>query len=138
MYESYQALGTRYDKIVDRGEAHTLAAAVVLGAPALSNDVNALRTLERAGFDLPTVLQFFDLIAFCRQLDVLTDKQCDASRQHLERIGEYLPRAFRRKSFASGLASYCPRLVDDGTASIGATDIPERTYEVPIKISRIG
>lgn len=39
---NYQALGQRYELVVQRGEAYTHAAAVCLGLPAMSNDQKAV------------------------------------------------------------------------------------------------
>jgi hypothetical protein len=65
-WERFQRLGAQYEGHIHRGEAYTFAAASTLDLPALSNDFNAIKTLEANMLSLATpVLRSFDLISFC-------------------------------------------------------------------------
>ena len=112
-YDDVQALGRRYNYRVDRGEAYTHATGVLLGQPAASNDMSALRTLNLAGEALPVpVLRTFDLVVFANQVSAITDDECDEIRKRLLAIREYLPKNWAHASFVDGLRDFVPRLVD--------------------------
>jgi Zn-dependent peptidase ImmA (M78 family) len=58
-------LGAEYHLDVQRGEAYTIAAGVLLNTPCVSNDGNAIRTLEARGKALPpSILRSFDIFGF--------------------------------------------------------------------------
>ena len=91
-WPGFQSLGAQYEGRIHRGEAFTFAAAVTLGLPALSNDFNAIKTLEANLLTLPTpVLRGFDLLAFCYQSGCLDLKVCEGVRSELSKNGEGMP-----------------------------------------------
>jgi hypothetical protein len=51
VYEAIQKLGQEYNRYADLGESYTLAAAVILNEPALSNDKSALDALDYNGIN---------------------------------------------------------------------------------------
>jgi hypothetical protein len=137
VFSSFQALGLEHNKYVDPGEAYTLAAAATLSEPALSNDVTALRALENNGFALPSpVLRPFDLLALCFQTGTMTETECNAVRQELVRVGEHVPRPFRRASFTNGLANFCPRLLESGVPITAKPAAQTQDYTRRILVTR--
>ncbi len=119
-YDSIELRGQDYSRIVQRGEAHTHAAAVVLRAAAMSNDASAIRTLDRA--DVPyaaPVLRAYDLFALFAQRGDLTDRDCDAIRKRLVGIDEHPHSQFEKSKFSEGIARFYPRLVDQSFPVIG-------------------
>jgi hypothetical protein len=137
VFASYQGLGRQYYRYVDRGEAYTLAAAVTLNEPAMSNDFSALEVLDKQGFALPTpVLRAFDLFTLCYQTGDLVEKECDSARQDLIRFDEGVPRSFRHASFRDGLESFCPRLLDDAKPTIGLAPTPTAAHKSQRLIKR--
>ena len=136
VYTNFQALGLQHSKHADPGE-DTLAAAVTLNEPALSNDASALKALDFNGFALPSpVLRAFDLFAFSYQIGALDEQECDGVRQELMKAGEHVPWAFQHASFLNGLNNFCPRLLDGGKNPVGAPAAPSPGYMVQILISR--
>lgn len=134
-----QTLGSAYGKRVGRGEAYTLAAAVTLAVPAVSNDFKALRTLEAASLELPEpVLRFFDLVVFGRQAGLLTVSDCDKIRKALAAEDEGIPSAFRRASYSTGIRSFAPRLrvAGPGTLAGSSSDNPGQGFQRPLTIAR--
>jgi hypothetical protein len=115
------SLGRTYEQHADRGEAYTHAAALTLSAPVMSNDLTALRALTAANLAVPaTVLRTFDLIALCRQVNEMSDGECEDFRRSLLSEREHVPKCFMHHSFANGLAGFYPRLIDGGATAIGA------------------
>jgi hypothetical protein len=110
---SIQYVGSQNHRHCGRGEAYTHAAAHFLAVPALSNDMEAIKSLTEAGFSLPSpVLRAFDLLVFGFQIGELTEADCDAARQTLLASGEGIPQAFEHSSFKDGLVDFDTRLVD--------------------------
>jgi len=133
-WASFQSLGAQYEGYVGRGEAYTFAAALSLGLPALSNDFNAIKTLEANLLTLPTpVLRGFDLLAFCYQSGCLELKACDGVRSELLKNNEGMPKAFMNASFEDGLKNFSPRL-QDGAAGPA---VAAATYSTVLHISKI-
>lgn len=137
VFGNYLTLGQQYAKVADRGEAYTLAAAVTLNVPALSNDVSALRALDFNNLAVPSpVLRAFDLLALCLQAGHLTDGECDAARKELVRCGEHVPAAFKNASFGGGMKHFCPRILDVGKNPIGIAAAPGPGYMAQIQVKR--
>lgn len=135
-WAGFQSLGAQYEGRIHRGEAFTFAAAVTLGVPALSNDFNAIKTLESNFLALPSpVLRAFDLLAFCHQSGCLDLKACDEVRSALLKNGEGMPRAFMNASFQDGLRNFSPRL-QDAPASL-AIAAAAATYSTTLHISKL-
>lgn len=115
------AEGQRFRLFVDRGEAFSHAASLVLGAPIATNDTTAVRRLEREGEKiLQPVIRFWDLIVLARQMGHLDDHECDRIRKTLSQIGERQPACFTGAGFTPGLGNFYGRLVDGSAQAIGA------------------
>jgi hypothetical protein len=135
-WAGFQSLGSQYEGRIHRGEAFTFAAAVTLGVPALSNDFNAIKTLESNFLALPSpVLRAFDLLAFCHQSGCLDLKACDGVRSALLKNGEGIPKVFMNASFQDGLRNFSPRLQSAPAGlSIAAA---AATYSTTLHISKL-
>lgn len=137
-YTGVQTLGAKYYQRVGRGEAYTFATAVSLGVPALSHDISAIRVLGEQGFEVPSpVLQLYDLLVCCYQTGVLTESDIDNARKLLLKEGEWMPAAFKNSSFVDGLKSFCPRLLDNSKAPVGAISPPGPPHRRRIHIASI-
>lgn len=102
-----------YNVGLGRGEAYSIAAAMCLNFPVVTNDGSALRLLERTEEALPEhCLRFWDLILFSHQSGRLDLGACDKARQALLRSGERTISCFASQSVAAGLSDFFPRLVD--------------------------
>jgi hypothetical protein len=138
VFGNFQALGLQYNKFADRGESYTLAAAVTLGVPALSNDKSALDALDFNGMVLPMpVLRVFDLLAFCYQAGVLEEKHCDGARKELMQRNEHVPAAFKNASFIDGLTHFSPRILDSARPRVGVVPRPGPGYTSEVSVTRI-
>jgi hypothetical protein len=128
-WASYQALGQRYELVVQRGEAYTHAAAVSLNFPAMSNDGKAVLVLtsQMMSVAIP-VLRLFDLLVFCHANGVLDTKECDDIRTELLNNGEGIPGPFLNSSFANGATNFPCRLLM-GNASSGPFPQPANHYD---------
>jgi hypothetical protein len=139
-YVDMQTMGAAYGRSVGSGEAYTHAMAVSLGQPAVSNDWNAITTLDRTRAPLPTpVLRAFDVLVFGHQIGTLSSQDCDAARQALLATGrEYLPKCWRNASFDDGLSEFTPRLVDGKAPTLGKRPrVGVPGHEKPLIITRI-
>lgn len=109
--EGIRALAADLKLLVDNGEAHTHAAAYLLNTPAVSNDYNAIRTLENNAKPLPpTVLRAFDLFAFSFYEKLIDLRQGEAIRNELRIRKESLPAAMQNNTFEKGLPALKCRL----------------------------
>lgn len=112
-WSGYQSLGAQYNGYVDRGEAYTHAAGVILAVPTASNDFSAIKVLQLQMMNLPApVLRSFDLLAFALQTGTLCLKDCENARQALMSENEWVAKDFKYASFQSGLATFQCRLRD--------------------------
>lgn len=137
VFANCQTVGQEYNRVADRGEAYTLATAVTLQVPALSNDLSALEALDYNGLAVPSpVLRAFDLLVFCYQAGALSEGECDGARKELARIKEHLPQAFQHASFGDGVNRFCPRILDDGRATVGRAPRPGPAYTAQIRVKR--
>jgi hypothetical protein len=137
VFANYQSTGQQYGTIVDRGEAYTLAAAVTLNVPAMSNDLTALEALDHNNLAVPSpVLRAFDLLAFSYQTGALAEKECDAARKELVRQKEHVPQAFKNASFGDGINQFCPRILEDARAAVGRRAAPGPGYTAQIRVKR--
>jgi hypothetical protein len=126
---NYQALGQRYELVVQRGEAYIHAAAVCLGLPAMSNDGKAVLTLTGQMMSVATpVLRLFDLLVFCHDTGVLGIKDCDDIRSELLNNGEGIPGPFQNASFVNGSKTFPCRL-KLGDAASGPFPQPANHYD---------
>lgn len=138
VFGTYQALGQQYAKIVGLGEAYTLAAAVTIDVPALSNDITALRALDTHNHAVPSpVLRMFDLLALSLQTGALTEQDCDAARKELRGRGEHVPAPFQNASFGDGMKSFCPRILDNAKPAIGTACQPGPGFTAQILVQKV-
>jgi hypothetical protein len=138
VFGNFQTLGLQYNKHAHRGESYTLAAAVTLQTPALSNDKSALDVLDFNGLVLPTpVLRTFDLVSFCYQAGALDEKHCDSVRKELAQRNEHVPGPFKNASFIDGLKYFAPRILDGARARVGAVARPGPGYTAEISVTRL-
>jgi hypothetical protein len=102
---------TRWAMRVQRGEAYSHSMALSLRLPMVTHDISAITILEKDGETLSTpLLRVFDLYAFGVQCGCMNDSDCDACRQVLYREQEFIPKAFKDRSFKAGLEYFYPRL----------------------------
>jgi hypothetical protein len=122
--------GERLYSIVDRGEAFTHAASMVLNAPTATNDTTAVSRLLRGGETIPRpVFRFWDFVVFAHQVGLLDAGACDKVRQSLHRIGERQHPCFSNCSFEAGLPHFYARLVCVGRQALGASQPQEKFDE---------
>ena len=104
-------LGAEYELVVQRGEAYTHAAAVLLDVPSVSNDANAIQVLEAQGKLLPlSVLRSFDLFAFFHIEKYLDKQAVEGIRTTLRDYSEWIPNAMKTTSFVDGVQKFGCRL----------------------------
>jgi hypothetical protein len=122
--------GTRLYAFVDRGEAFTHGASMVLNAPTATNDSTAASRLIRGGEPIPRpILRFWDLVVFAHQAGLLTATACDTVRQVLHKIGERNHPCFAGNSFTDALPHFYARLACSNQQLIGATTPQEKLDE---------
>jgi hypothetical protein len=120
LWAQIQSEGRSMARRADRGEAYTLATAVLLNVPAASNDLSALRVLAAYGHQLPNpVLRFFDLVVFAVQAGHFSMGEAEKIRQSLMREGEHIPKIFQHSSINDALPKFAPRLIDSSKSAIG-------------------
>jgi hypothetical protein len=135
VFNSIQTTGFDYgQRGLDYGEAYTFAAGVILNAPVISNDHNAVLTAQNRRIPLPTyIFRTYDLIVLCHQTEQLSTKECEDIRQALAKRNEYVPVAFQHTSFVKGLQNFYPRLLDGSKVSI-ASNVPITKLDVRLTI----
>jgi len=115
---SFQSLGAQYLGFVDRGEAYTHAAGVVLGMPVASDDFRAIEVLQFQMQSLPSpVLRSFDLLGFALERGIMSITDCEKVRTCLQKESRWVPRAFKNASVEEGMRNFRLRLRDASTAS---------------------
>lgn len=125
-----ESQGVRLYSIVDRGEAFTHAASMVLGVPTATNDTTAVSRLLKGGEIIPRpVLRFWDFVVFAHQRDLLDAERCDKIRQFLRKMDERLHPCFAKCSFQDGLPHFYARLVCSDRPTVGAGQPQERFDE---------
>ena len=118
---------------LDYGEAYSFAAGVALGIPMVTNDMNAVRTAQKRGIQLPTnLLRTYDLIVLCHQFGELTEHDCDEIRKTLVGKNEFVPAAFEKTSYGKGLTSFYPRIHDGSKSALGA---PVAVHQLDVRIT---
>jgi hypothetical protein len=137
-YDSIQNIGQDYNKVIDRGEAFTHAAARVLRAAVLSNDFQSRLAADSKGLILgkPT-LRFYDLVVFLHQCGELTERDCDNIRKELFRVGDSIHSAFAARKFVQGLARFYPRIVNPDFEIIGSATTTELGDENRVEIRKV-
>lgn len=106
-----RTLGREYALDVGTGEAYTHAAGILLNTPTVSNDMNAIRTLEMKGKELPpTILRSFDIFGFLLSEGCIDTQAAERILKELKAQGEWMPPGLRNSSFSAGLATIHCRL----------------------------
>ncbi len=122
-WTSFQSLGSQYLGYVDKGEAYSHAAGVILGVPTASDDFRAIQVLQFQMQNLPSpVLRSFDLLGFALENGILSLSDCEKVRSCLLKEARWVPGSFRHASFADGMTNFCLRLRD---ASKAVTPSPQ-------------
>ena len=122
--------GVRLYSIVDRGEAFTHAASMVLNAPSATNDTTAISRLVRGGETIPRpIFRFWDFVVFAHQIDRLDKSACDKVRQFLHKMSERTHPCFTKCSFQEGLPQFYARLLCASRPIIGAGQPQEKFDE---------
>ncbi len=97
-------LGKDYALDVGKGEAYTHAAGVLLDTPVVSNDLNAIKTLETNGKKLPpTILRSFDVFGFLYMEGYIDIRTAELSLKELKVQKEWMPRCLQNSSFEDGI-----------------------------------
>jgi hypothetical protein len=129
--------GERLYLVVDRGEAFSHAASIVLGVPIATNDTSAVYRLLKSGESIPRpIIRFWDLVAFGYQVGHLDDAACDRIRQTLRKLGERMPRCFVDRSYIDGLPEFYPRLACAGHQFVGAGQ-PQEKFDERLVLSPV-
>lgn len=121
--------GERLHLMVDRGEAFSHAASIVLSVPIATNDTTAVYRLLRSGETIPRpIIRFWDLVVFAHQVGDLDEAACDQIRKTLSKLGERTHPCFTDRSFVDGLPQFYARLICSDHKVIGA-DQPQETLD---------
>lgn len=136
-WASYQALGAVYLGFVDKGEAYTHAAGVVLGLPAASDDYRAIQVLQFQMQNLPCpTLRSFDLFGFAHEVGILSIQECEKVRSCLLKENRWIPAALKNSSFANGISNFLLRLRDGSNAPVSGAQAPA-TFSDTLFLTRI-
>ncbi len=124
-WSAFQSIGAQYFGYVDKGEAYSHAAGVVLGVPTVSNDFRAIQLLQSQMMNLPApVLRSFDLLAFALACGTLRIQDCENARSALLAANEWVAKAFKSTSFEKGLPNFGCRLKDSTSTSVTPPPAP--------------
>lgn len=116
-------LGAEYALMVGKGEAYSHAAGLMLGMPVVSNDMNAIRTLEANGKTLPpTILRSYDLLGFLYVEGYLAKLEAEQALKTLKARSEWMPDCLRHASFEDGIRQFNIRLSTSLAVSGSAAD----------------
>jgi hypothetical protein len=136
-WAGFQSLGSQYLGMVDKGEAYTHAAGVVLGLPTASDDFRAIEVLIYKMQNLPCpVLRSFDLFGFAYETGILPVTDCDKVRSCLLKEHRFVPGAFKNASFADGMSNFNLRLRDVSKAG-PSNSLSANSFSDPLFITRI-
>lgn len=113
-------IGKNYALFADKGESYTHAAGLLLQTPTISNDLNAIRSLESNGKSLPpNILRSYDLFAFLVAEGYIDMRTAERILKTLKNSpGEWIPKCLRHSSFEDGIGGIdCRLLTSLGTSS---------------------
>jgi len=112
-------IGKDYALFAQKGESYTHAAGVLLQTPTISNDVNAIRSLEANSKRLPpNIFRSFDLFAFLHAEGYIDIRVAERILKTLKTYGEWIPRCLLHSSFEKGIGGIgCRLLTSLGTSS---------------------
>jgi hypothetical protein len=126
-------LGKDYALHVDPGEAYTHAAGILLDAPTVSNDGNAIRVLELNGKKLPPrVFRSYDLFAFLYDEGYIDIRKAEQILKVLKAQNEWIPRCLLHSSFKDGVRGINCRL----STSL-AISAPSSGWSTPFYLKRM-
>lgn len=136
-WATFQSLGAQYLGFVDKGEAYTHAAGVVLGLPTASDDFRAIQVLQFQMQNLPCpILRSFDLFGFAHEATILPLQECERVRSCLLKENRWVPAAFKNNSFEKGIANFPLRLRDTSKAPPQGAKTPV-TFSDALFVTRI-
>jgi hypothetical protein len=122
--------GERLYVMVDRGEAFSHAASIVLDVPIATTDTSAVYRLLKYGEKIPRpIIRFWDLVVFAHQIGDLDEAGCDRIRKTLSKLGERTHPCFTERSFRDGVSEFYARLICSDHQPIGAAQPQERLDE---------
>lgn len=122
-------LGKEYNIDVGIGEAYTHAAGILLDAPTVRNDINAIRTLESKGRKLPpTILRSYDLFAFLYAEGYIQTPEAEQALKTLKMYGEWMPNNLRNASFDDGIRRIGCRLATSLSLTASSNDWSATLY----------
>lgn len=121
LWRTIEERATKYELVIDRGEAKTFAAAIEMNMPAMSNDSRSLRTMRDLGLAIPRpVLLSFDVYTLGVQVDVLTTKDLQKICGRLRKLNEWVPSELQRVPIDRDNYPYTTRLVDGSLPILGS------------------
>ncbi len=136
-WAGFQSLGAQYMGFVDKGEAYSHAAGIVLGMPVASDDYSALQVLQYQMQNLPSpVLRSFDLLGFALEIGSISIQDCEKVRTCLMKENCWVPGVFKNASFEDGLARFQLRLRDAAKAKLPSSSSPT-SFSDPLFLSRV-
>lgn len=136
-WAGFQSVGAQYLGFVDKGEAYTHAAGVVLGLPTASDDFRAIQVLQFQMQNLPSpILRSFDLFGFALEAGLVPIEDCEKVRSCLLKDGRWIPAALKNTSFANGISNFPLRLRDSTKAPSSGAQVPT-TFSDPLYVTRI-
>jgi hypothetical protein len=112
-------IGKDYALFAQKGESYTHAAGVLLQTPTISNDVNAIRSLETNGKKLPpNIFRSYDLFAFLSAEGYIEMQTAERILKTLKTYAEWIPKCLLHSSFENGINGIgCRLLTSLGTSS---------------------
>jgi hypothetical protein len=122
-------IGRDYALLVGPGEAFSHAAGLLLSSPVVSNDLNAIRTLEANGKTLPpTILRSHDLFGFLRAEAQVDTHTAGRLLKILKSNREWVPRCFEHASFEDGSRHFNCRLASSLSVAASSSHWSEKFY----------
>ena len=129
--------GAEMARIVDRGEAYSHSAAMILSVPIATHDYSAVNRLFQEGVVVPRpIIRAFDLVVFGLQTECLTEQDCNGMRKELFRKQQYLPQCFERCAFRDGLPNFYARVLDGSKPRPGSRNPKERFDDACLYLRR--
>jgi hypothetical protein len=138
MFPALEKKGEQLRKLgIGPGEAYSHAASMALQLPIISNDGDAIRKLLGGDIHIqPHLLRSYDVLTFGVQIGNLSHNDCDGVRQDLNKRGDEVPVAFRKRSFTDSLPYFFSRLIDGSEPIIGS-EMPIVRYDVRLVVSKV-
>jgi hypothetical protein len=116
-------VGKDFALYVGSGEAYTHAAGVLLDTPTVSNDFNAIKTLESNGKNLPPrIFRSYDLFAFLFDEGYIDIRTAERTLKALKAQNEWIPKCLLHSSFEDGIKGINCRLATSLAVSAPSGD----------------